>query len=94
MSSISPANASAEETIYTCSFEPPHRLKLESKTLTPRGTVLRLSDADHPEIPPRHVFVTGAELKMGYENVYKACFLCVDRGRKEKAFAVPKSDLE
>lgn len=92
MSSISPAPV--EETIYTCSYEPPHRLKLESRNITPRGVVLRLSDADRPEIPPREIFVTRAELKMGYENVYKACFLCVDRGRKEKAFAIPKTDLE
>ena len=83
-----------EATIYECSFEPPHRLKLESATTTPRGVVLRLSDADRPEVPPREIFVTNAELKMGYENVYKACFLCVDRGRKEKAFAIPKSDLD
>ncbi len=81
-------------TIYTCSFEPPHRLKLESATSTPRGVLLRLSDADRAESLPRDVFVTAAELKMGYENVYKACFLCVDRGRKEKAFAIPKSDLQ
>ena len=94
MSSISPADAAHEETIYECSFEPPHRLKLESKSVTPRGVVLRLSDADRPEIPPREIFVTRAELKMGYENVYKACFLCVDRGRKEKAFTIPKTDLE
>ena len=87
-------NTNSEEIIYTCSFEPPHRLKLESKSVSSRGVVLRLSDADHPEIPPREVFVTRAELKMGYENVYKACFLCVDRGRKEKAFTIPKSDLE
>jgi hypothetical protein len=53
-----------------------------------------LSDADRPETPPREIFVTRAELKMGYENVYKACFLCVDQGRKEKAFTIPKSDLE
>ncbi len=94
MSSISPAADGNQDTIYVCSFEPPHRLKLESKSVTPRGVVLRLSDADRPEIPPREIFVTRAELKMGYENVYKACFLCVDRGRKEKAFAIPKSDLE
>jgi hypothetical protein len=53
-----------------------------------------MSDADEPSLPAREVFVTRAELKMGYENVLKACFLCVDRGRKEKAFAIPKSDLE
>jgi len=92
---ITPAPAGTPEaTIYTCSFEPPHRLKLESSSATPRGVLLRLSDADNPDIPPREVFVTLAELKMGYENVYKACFLCVDRGRKEKAFAIPKSDLQ
>lgn len=94
MSPTAPAGALPEETIYTCSYEPPHRLKLESRSVTPRGVVLRLSDADNPDIPPREIFVTRAELKMGYENVYKACFLCVDRGRKEKAFAIPKSDLE
>ena len=94
MSSNSPVSANAEETIYACSFEPPHHLRLESKSVTPRGVVLRLSDADRPEIPPREIFVTRAELKMGYENVYKACFLCVDRGHREKAFAIPKSDLE
>jgi hypothetical protein len=94
MSSNAPANALPKDTIYTCSFEPPHRLKVESQSATPRGVVLRLSDADNPGIPPREIFVTRAELKMGYENVYKACFLCVDRGRKEKAFAIPKSDLE
>ena len=82
------------DTIYSCSAEPPHRILLESRTVTPRGVALRLSDADDPDKTALDLFVTKAELKMGYENVYKACFLCVDRGRREKAFAIPKSDLE
>ena len=79
---------------YLCSAEPPHRLRLDGKTATARGMRLLLSDAENPEMPPRELFVTAAELKMGYENVFKACFLCVDQGRKEKAFAIPKSDLQ
>ena len=82
------------DTVYLCTSEPPHRLLFEGKSATPRGVAVRLSDADHPEKPPREIFVTNAELKMGYENVVKACFLCVDQGRKEKAVAIPKSDLE
>jgi hypothetical protein len=82
------------ETIYFCSLEPPHRLRLETKSATSRGVALRLSDADRPEMPSRDLFVTNAEMKMGYENVLKACFLCVDQGRKERAIAIPKSDLE
>ncbi len=84
----------SEDDIYLCFAEPPHRLHLDSKTRSGRGVLLRMSAADQPALPPREVFVTAAELKMGYENVYKACFLCVDRGNREKAFAIPKSDLE
>jgi len=83
-----------EETVYTCTFEPPHRIRLEARAANPRGVTLRLSDADAPDKPARDVFVTKAELGMGYDNIFKACFLCVDRGRKEKAFAIPTSDLE
>jgi hypothetical protein len=83
-----------EEIVYSCTFEPPHHLRLEGKTDTPRGTSLRLSDADDESKPSREVFVTRSELAMGYDPIYKACFLCVDRGRKEKAFAIPTSDLE
>ena len=83
-----------EETVYTCTFEPPHRLRLDARSANPRGVSLRLSDADDPRKPPREIFVTKAELGMGYDTIYKACFLCVDRGRKEKAFGIPASDLE
>jgi len=80
--------------VYRCSAEPPHRLRLESRTITPRGVVALLSDGDDPAAPPREVFVTNAELSMSSDEVYKACFRCVDLGRREKAFAIPKSDLE
>ena len=33
-------------------------------------------------------------MKMGYENVYKACFVCVDQGVRENAIAVPKDQIE
>jgi hypothetical protein len=82
------------DAFYRCSAEPPHRIRLVSRTITPRGVVALLADADDPDSPPREIFVTRAELAMGSDDVYKACFVCVDRGRKEKAFAIPKSDLE
>jgi hypothetical protein len=31
---------------------------------------------------------------MGYENLYKACFVCVDRGSKENAIELPKDQIE
>jgi hypothetical protein len=79
--------------VYACTAEPPHHLRMDSATATPRGVRLVMSDMDHPDGPPRELFVTRAELKMGYEDVYKACYLCVDQGRREKAFAIPKIDL-
>jgi hypothetical protein len=33
-------------------------------------------------------------MKMGYENVYKACFVCVDRGLRENAISLPKDQIE
>jgi hypothetical protein len=44
--------------------------------------------------PPRDVFITNREMKMGYDDVYKACFVCVDRGLKERAITIPKADAE
>jgi hypothetical protein len=44
--------------------------------------------------PPRELFVTNREMKMGYDDVLKACFVCVDSGLKEKAIALPKADIE
>jgi len=82
------------ETVYSCTYEPPHRLRLDSRAANARGVTLRLSDGDRPDGPGREIFVTNAEIAMGYDPIYKACFLCVDRGRKEKAFAIPLDDLE
>ena len=33
-------------------------------------------------------------MKMGYDDVYKACYVCVDQGLKETAIVLPKSDIE
>jgi hypothetical protein len=84
----------SEGPTYRCFAEPPHRLRLDARVATSRGLRLAISDADAPEGAPRDLFVTNAELKMGYDSVFKPCFVCVDAGRKEKAFAIPKSDLE
>jgi hypothetical protein len=53
-------------------------------------TVRRL-DAPYP---PRQLFITNREMKMGYDDVYKGCFVCVDGGRKETAIVMPKADIE
>jgi hypothetical protein len=83
-----------EEIVFACTAEPPHHLRLVSRTATPRGISLRLSDADDTRPSLREVFVTKSELSMGYDPIYKACFLCVDIGRKEKAFPIPVADIE
>jgi hypothetical protein len=57
------------------------------------GILVTLRRLDEP-YPPRNVFVTNREMKMGYENVYKACFVCVDRGLRENAISVPKDQIE
>jgi hypothetical protein len=84
----------SEEIVYACTAEPPHHVRLESRTPTPRGITLRFSDADEGRRSSREIFVTKSEISMGYDPIYKACFLCVDRGRKEKAFGIPISDIE
>jgi hypothetical protein len=57
------------------------------------GILVTLRRVDAP-YPRRQVFVTNREMKMGYDDVYKACFVCVDQGRKENAIAVPKGEIE
>jgi hypothetical protein len=44
--------------------------------------------------PLREMFITNREMKMGYESVYKACYVGVDRGMKETAIVLPKAELE
>ena len=81
------------EAAYECTREPPHRFAIAERMRNANGILVTLERLDAP-YPRREVFVTNRELKMGYENVYKACFVCVDQGRKETAIALPKGDLE
>lgn len=76
-----------------CTHEPPHRFTIAGRARVPGGVLLTLRRVDEP-YPPRDVFVTNRELKMGSDNVFKACFVCVDRGFRETAIALPKSDVE
>ena len=76
-----------------CTNEPPHRFSIAQRVRLRDGILLTLQRIDEP-YPRREVFVTGREMKMGQDNVYKACFVCVDRGFKETAIVLPKSDVE
>jgi hypothetical protein len=76
--------------VFLCGLEPPHRLRIVSMFRTPGGVAFRVRDADDPFSEERELFVTNRELKGGYENVWKACFVCVNQGRKERAVAFPK----
>lgn len=78
---------------FECTNEPPHRFSIAERLRVRNGILLTLSRLDEP-YPRRDVFITSREMKMGYENVYKSCFVCVDRGAKENAIAIPKSDIE
>ena len=76
-----------------CTAEPPHLFSIAGRVRLRHGVLVTLRRLDEP-YPPRDVFITTRELKMGYENVYKGCFVCVDRGLKENAIALPKGDVE
>ncbi len=76
-----------------CTHEPPHRFTIAGRARVPGGVLLTLQRVDE-RYPPRDVFVTDRELKMGSDNVFKACFVCVDRGFRETAIVLPKSDVE
>ncbi|PYQ37414.1 MAG: hypothetical protein DMF54_11775 [Acidobacteria bacterium] len=76
-----------------CTAEPPHRFAIGERLRVGNGILVTLSRVDEP-YPPRDVFVTNREMKMGYENVYKACFVCVDQGVRENAIALPKDQIE
>jgi hypothetical protein len=91
---ISPApGARPDAPSYACTNEPPHRFEIRSRSRVRGGILVSLQRVDAP-YPPRELFITSREMKMGYDNVFKACFVCVDRGRKETAIVLPKSDLE
>ena len=76
-----------------CTAEPPHRFSISERLRIRNGILVTLRRVDET-YPPRDVFVTNREMKMGYENVYKSCFVCVDRGLKENAIALPKDRIE
>jgi hypothetical protein len=77
---------------YTCTREPPHRFEIRARARAAGGIRVTLQRLDAP-YPPREVFVTDREMKMAQDNVYKACFVCVDRGFKENAIVLPKDEL-
>ena len=76
-----------------CTAEPPHRFAIAERSRVGNGILVTLKRLDEP-YPPRNVFVTNREMKMGYDNVQKACYVCVDAGRKETAIAIPKAEIE
>lgn len=78
---------------FACNGKPQHRFAIAERSRTRGGILVTLARLDAP-YPRRQVFVTNREMKMGYDDVYKACFVCVDRGQKETAIAIPKADIE
>ncbi|MEX0878366.1 MAG: hypothetical protein WEB59_05790 [Thermoanaerobaculia bacterium] len=78
---------------FACTREPPHRFAIAGRSRARGGILVILQRIDEP-YPPRDLFVTAREMKMGQENVYKGCFVCVDRGFKETAIILPKADIE
>lgn len=79
--------------LFECTAEPPHRFAIAGKVRVRNGVLLTLQRVDE-RYPPRDMFITSRELKMGYENVFKGCFVCVDRGRSENAIAIPKDHIQ
>jgi len=76
-----------------CTAEPPHRFSIVERSRVGNGILVTVRRLDEP-YPPRDIHVTAREMKMGYDNVFKACFVCVDRGLKENAIALPKDQIE
>lgn len=78
---------------FACTADPPHHFTIAARARARGGIVVTLARLD-AVYPPREVFVTNREMRMGTDDVVKACFVCVDRGNKEKAIALPKADIE
>ncbi len=76
-----------------CTHEPPHRFTIAGRSRVRGGILLSLQRVDE-RYPARDMFITDREMKMGGDNVYKACFVCVDRGFRETAIVLPKSEVE
>lgn len=90
---MSAARPGDSAVVVDCTAEPPHRFRITERVRTASGILVTVERVDRP-YPPREVFVTNREMKMGYDDVYKACFVCVDLGRKENAITLPKSEIE
>jgi hypothetical protein len=76
-----------------CTHEPPHRFAIAARTRVAGGILVTLRRLDEP-YPPRDLVVTNREMKMAGDFVYKGCFVCVDRGFRETAIALPKGDVD
>ena len=79
--------------VCECTHEPPHRFAIAGRARVANGILLTLQRVDE-RYPERDLFITNREMKMAGDNVYKACFVCVDRGTKEQAIALPKAEIE
>ena len=80
-------------TACECTHEPPHRFVIATRSRVGAGVLVGLQRVDEP-YPRREVFVTARELTLSQDNVFKACCVCVDRGFRETAIALPISDVE
>ena len=78
---------------FECTQEPPHRFSIRSRARVRGGILVTLQRVDAP-YPQRDLFITAREMKMAQDDVYKGCFVCVDRGLRETAIALPKGDVE
>jgi len=78
---------------FECTLEPPHRFAIRGRARVRGGILLTLQRLDAP-YPPRDLFITAREMKMAQDDVYKGCFVCVDRGLRETAIVLPKEDVE
>ena len=79
--------------VCECTHEPPHRFAIVGRARVANGILLTLQRVDE-RYPARDLFITNREMKMGGDNVYKACFVCVDRGFRETAIVIAKSDAD
>lgn len=80
-------------TSLACTANPPHLFAIVGRARASGGIVVTLARLDAP-YPPRDMFVTNREMKMSNDDVLKSCFVCVDKGVKEKAIVLPKADIE
>ena len=79
--------------VCECTHEPPHRFAIAGRARVANGILLTLQRVDE-RYPERDLFITNREMKMGGDNVFKACFVCVDRGFRETAIVIAKSDVD